>query len=260
MSTASWAPMKRGRPYATIYSRRLSRALGRARSMSWTRTLRDALAPASRQTRAAALSNAKPLRPRTPCSGASCTVMATRIKWQATAAVTHGRRKLEPEASQQEDSKRLSIGHAVGTHVTGSPPLDHFWERNYALDGRDKRGHMAQLKKKYSTFWVAQNCHPCLLTPGPASSNSFSLGCAPRCRSSQGGTSNPTSRSRSLHVTVDHLTDLRVPRLHRMPNLPNRPQCSIVVRSASPNLRLRKTGWQLPKMCLALHIPRSMSK
>ena len=68
VSMASWAPWNSGNPSATTSMRRLSASRG-GRSMSCTRTWVETRAPASRQTRAAALSNGNPRRPRTPACG-----------------------------------------------------------------------------------------------------------------------------------------------------------------------------------------------
>ena len=143
------------------------------------------------------------------------------------------------------------------------------WERNNALEGSDKRGHMAPLKKQSSTFRVAPNCHPCFLMPSSASSKSFCLGCAPRCRSTQEGASNPTSKSRSLHHSClqvvsscilcegrrHRLTDLRVPQLHCVETVcPTCPiSCSAQSWSApqaQTSDRERQVGTSHPKISL----------
>ena len=68
VSTASCAPCHKVNPSATISNRRPSSALWSARSMSRTKAFVVTLAPASRQTCAAAHSSGNPLLPRTPAS------------------------------------------------------------------------------------------------------------------------------------------------------------------------------------------------
>ena len=70
-----------------------------------------ALSPASRQTRAAALSTATTSQ--NPHHGARCAVVATRVEWQATPAGTHSGGKREPEAAQKKQTERLWIEPAV---------------------------------------------------------------------------------------------------------------------------------------------------
>ena len=68
VSTAAWAPCHRGSPFASTSMRRPS-ARGTSTFMSRKKTLVATRAPASRQTRAAALSKAAPRAPRTPAVG-----------------------------------------------------------------------------------------------------------------------------------------------------------------------------------------------
>ena len=107
--------------------------------------------------------------------------MATRVKWQATPAVTHRRRKLEPEAS---------------------PP----------------------------------NCHPCFLMPALRHPNRGPAPCSKWC---------PRALSVRAVVIISPTRGCRVETV--CPTSPMSLQCSIVERSASPNLRSRKASWPLPK-------------
>ena len=66
VSTAICAPWLSGKPSATTSSRRASACWSGNRSKSLTSTFVDTRAPASRHTRAAALSRANPRRPSTP--------------------------------------------------------------------------------------------------------------------------------------------------------------------------------------------------
>ena len=66
VSSASWAPPKRGKPSARISSRRLSSELGSARSKFRRNAFVTTLPPASLQMRAPALSTANPRRPNAP--------------------------------------------------------------------------------------------------------------------------------------------------------------------------------------------------
>ena len=205
VSTANWVPWNRGKPSATISRRRLSKALGRARSISWTRTLSETLAPASLQTRAAALSTAKPPATQNPSHCTSCAVMATGIEWEATPAVASGRRKREPQATVEEHPKRLSVESGVcSSGETREWQTCNWatWRTEEGTGGEGEAGHRAPLKKQSSTFWAAPNCHPCRFTPGSPSSSSCYMGMGSLWKSSHGDASKLTSKRRSLQLAT----------------------------------------------------------
>ena len=78
-SSATWAPWKSGKPFATTSNRRASTWCNGNKSKSRTITFVVPWAPASRETRAAALSRTHPRRPNTP----AC---AQAARWSATPA------------------------------------------------------------------------------------------------------------------------------------------------------------------------------
>ena len=114
VSMASWAPPKSSNPSATTSNLRMSAALGSARSRSRTMTLVVTRPPASRQMRAATVSRAYPLLPKTPAR----TVVATSVEWKATPAGTHGQGKREMEAAQQDDPEELKFDARDATRGT----------------------------------------------------------------------------------------------------------------------------------------------
>ena len=136
VSIVSCAPWNNGRPSATISSRRLSSTSGRAKSMSCTRTFNETLAPASRQTRAAALSTTKPLRPRTPAT-------AHAARWWPLESSGRPHRQLRAEQGKAREPETTT---EVGKLVNGNPAMGPPWERNKARDGPERRGHIAPLK------------------------------------------------------------------------------------------------------------------
>ena len=107
VSTAAWAPCHRGSPFASTSMRRPS-ARGMSTFMSRKKTLVATRAPASRQTRAAALSKAAARAPRTPDYAGrrtSCTVVTQGIECTSTPAPPwpdwHG----QAQASEQHNAE-----------------------------------------------------------------------------------------------------------------------------------------------------------
>ena len=121
---------------------------------------------------------------------------------------------------------------------------------------RNERKKNVATQPALNTFQVAPNCLLCFWSQtNSASCNSFYLGCAPRCKFSQDGVSNPTSKKRSLHCfPMATLWILFANRCHHLSpenastapcgnnllNLPNEVQCSIVV------LRRHTSDWEKP--------------
>ena len=124
VSTASCAPWKSGRPSATTSNRRASARSGGNRSKSRTSTFVDTRAPASRQTRAAALSRAYPRRPSTP----ACAQAAR--WWPLGSSGRPHRQKREEGGKGSQRRRRSSMRNRdessldkrdVGKHKNGTP-------------------------------------------------------------------------------------------------------------------------------------------
>ena len=125
VSTASWAPRKRGRPSATTSRRRASwRATRRSRSRR--NTLVQTRVPTSRQIRAAAFSNENPLTPKHPRPRARCTVVAKEVKKTGTPGGARGQRQGSHKRRRTSTRKRWGQKRNVGeegTDVNGSPDM-----------------------------------------------------------------------------------------------------------------------------------------
>ena len=105
VSTASWAPWNSGNPSATTSRRLLSKTPGMAMSRSLTKTFTETRPPASRQTRATALSSENPRRPNTPTVAHA--VVAKGVERTATPARVHRKREGKPEATKQKHTCAL---------------------------------------------------------------------------------------------------------------------------------------------------------
>ena len=101
-------------PSANTSTRRSSKRLGGTMSMSWILTFVVTLAPASRQTRAAADSTAKPRLPKTPATAHAARWW--RIEWTATPASTAGRREREPQTAEEENMEHLRVETGLARH------------------------------------------------------------------------------------------------------------------------------------------------
>ena len=112
-STASWHPPNSGRPSTTTSSRRPSAGCGSARSKSRTMTFWVTLPPASRHTRAIALSKADPLRPNTPARAHDGSVVEKFVESAATPACVQRWRQWESKTSQHHDSEERWDGILV---------------------------------------------------------------------------------------------------------------------------------------------------
>ena len=184
---------------ATTSNRRSSALSGTPMSRSPTATLTETRPPASRQTRAAALSKANPRRPNTP-------TFAHAPRWWPRASMgTRRGRKREPQTAKEQDAEHLGIEPAVkrgGTTGEGKARKRTTLRTDQCLRSVREAGPNGGDMKKSSTFSIALNCHPCWCMPGPPSSREFASGRTPSANASQLGALNPTSSRRFLALTT----------------------------------------------------------
>ena len=174
VSTASCAPWKSGRPSATTSNRRASARWGGSRSRSRTSTFVDTRAPASRQTRAAALSRAYPRRPNTP----ACAQAAR--WWPLGSSGRPHRQKREEGGKGSQRRRRSSMRNKeessldkrdVGKHKNGTPANGPPCDLKSACSVTESLGLTVPSMRIPWTGSVAVRCHPWRGMPGSMSTS-----------------------------------------------------------------------------------------
>ena len=187
------APPKEGNPSTTTSKRRLSVART-GRSKSRIVRLVPTRPPASRQMRAAALSSANPLLPKTPA-------LAHAARWWPNESI--GRPHLQVCKDRGNGKRRrrkrtirkrwggICVKKPVGTTDKAVPAPGPAWDRIIALFWAGKRSKRTWSRNCRSTLEAASCCHPCRTPPGSNSSGSRIAGRAPEARASHEGGSKP---------------------------------------------------------------------
>ena len=188
VSKANWDPPKMGNPSATTSNLRLSAASGRGKSRSRTRTLVATRAPASRHTRAAALSSAKPRRPHAP-------VLVHDAGWWPNESIGRPHRHMHRESGNGIRRRRskmvlkrcgaIFVINVVGDTINANPAPEPPWDRRIARSLDPMRSKRTSCLKWRSTLDAASCCHPPRAMPGSISSGSSALGRTPSQRASR---------------------------------------------------------------------------
>ena len=154
------------------------------------------LPPASRQTRAAALSNANPRRPNTPANGHAA-------RWWPRESSGRPHRQVNEDRGKGCQRRRRNstlnswdwkvVSAERGKLVKGRPAIGPCWERRRACSGCASVGQTDRAKKTFSTTSEAFCCHPFLLKLGNWSAAGSKSGRSPLARSPHSGASKPNS-------------------------------------------------------------------
>ena len=197
VSIASCAPPYRGNPSTRTSNRRASWAFGRARSISLTMTFTATLPPASRQTRAAALSTANPRLPNSPA-------LEHAARWwpQGSSERPHRQKRNERGSGRRRRRRRSTRkrdGSILVKKLIGATDQRDTGERTtlrahqcFLVIGPCGH-HPCGLCGVSPTLEAASCCHPCLNPPGSVSSGSRDGGRRPSASASQDGTSKPST-------------------------------------------------------------------
>ena len=176
---------------------------GTGRSKSRRRTLTDTRAPASRHTRAAAVSNENPRNPKPLPSG-----------------MLHGggqRRRVDGHTGKCErtggggatggasNTRKSWAGNRnkspVGMALKACPAMGPDWEKRAACSVGVKRGVTVEAVNCSSTALEAKNCQPWALTAGSVSAT-VGRGGGALATTNQLGVSNPTPARSVRHSTA----------------------------------------------------------
>ena len=169
VSTASWAPEAIHLPLSRAAERLVH---GTGRSKSRRKTLTDTRAPASRRTRAAAVSNENPREPKTPALGHAARWWPKTSSGRPHRQVredrgrgSHRRRKSNTRKSWAGNRNKSSVGMAL----KACPAMGPDWEKRAACSVGVKRGVTVEAINCSSTALEAKNCQPWALTAGSVS-------------------------------------------------------------------------------------------
>ena len=192
-------PTENGQP-ATTSNLRLSATTGRGKSRSRTRTLVVTRAPASRHTRAAAFSSAKPRRPNAP-------VLVHDARWWPNESIGRPHRHKHRENGNGRRRRRsrmvlkrcggIFVISVVGGTVNANPALGPPCDRRIARSLDPIRSKRTSCLKWRSTLDAASCCHPPRAMPGSISSGSSGLGRTSQ-RACQDGGSKPIMPTNDL--------------------------------------------------------------
>ena len=162
VSMVSCAPPCSGGPSATT-SLRLSIRCGGQRSKSWTMTFVRMRAPASRHTRAAALSSGNPLLPRTPAA-------AQAAGWWPRLSRGQPHRQLRMDRGRRRWMRRSSntwkgwgskvVALVVGNATIGVDENGPDWDLNNALFSTGREGINTFSRKSSCKLSAASFCQP----------------------------------------------------------------------------------------------------
>ena len=151
VSMANCAPLNRGRPSTTTSRRRLSTCLSGRRSISCTLTFTVTRPPASRHTRAAALSRANPRRPKTPATEQAA-------RWWPRESIGRPHRQIDDDRERgcqrrRRSKTRNSCGWnrdslESGMHVNGIPAMGPCCKRINAWCVTSSLGLMVSAKQE----------------------------------------------------------------------------------------------------------------
>ena len=207
--TPTWCPQRVGRLRREAIHLPLSRAAERLCTALGGpslegKTLTDTRAPASRHTRAAAVSNENPREPKTPALGhaARWPKMSSgrphREVREDRGRGSHRRRKSNTRKSWAWNRNKSSVGMALKAKRT--QPWDLTGRREAACSVGVMRGVTVEAMNCSSTALEAKNCQPWALTAGSVSATVGRRGGA--LADDQLGVSNPTPARIVRHSTA----------------------------------------------------------